>query len=241
MEEIAQLQDVSVWTIRDRVREMETRRTPAGKPNPNYRDLHDIARHAIHVIETLDVAGKTMGSVLAEHQDFMTSSTEPSHVSKDIHRRLLFFEHLLLSLRHRSASNKERLLNEIHLAYNTVAQYDSGISVKIGQAAQSDSAAMKMVAFVTLTFLPPTFISAIFSMSFFSYDADSGHWSVSEKLWLYWVFAIPTTLATSLLWFLWRQAHPPALVGTESEDTGVADVKSGLSRSIKLLTGGTVA
>lgn len=44
-------------------------------------------------------------------------------------------------------------------AFNTVAQYDSGIVVRIGKAAQKDSAAMKTIALLNLVFLPGTFIA----------------------------------------------------------------------------------
>jgi hypothetical protein len=44
-------------------------------------------------------------------------------------------------------------------AYNTVAQYDSRLSVQINKAVQIDSAAMKTIAYLTLAFLPATFIS----------------------------------------------------------------------------------
>jgi hypothetical protein len=43
-------------------------------------------------------------------------------------------------------------------AFHTVAQYDSKVSVQVGQAAQSDSAAMKTIAFLGLTFLPATYV-----------------------------------------------------------------------------------
>ena len=49
------------------------------------------------------------------------------------------------SLRYRSISNRERLQNEIQLAFNSVAQYDAGITVDIGRASQTDSAAMKTI------------------------------------------------------------------------------------------------
>jgi Mg2+ and Co2+ transporter CorA len=83
-----------------------------------------------------------------------------------------------------------------------VAQHDSSITLEIGRATQLDSATMKTIAFVTLTFLPPTFICAIFSMSFFNYGPDTG-WNMSSNFWIYWVFAIPTTVITTVLWTYW--------------------------------------
>ena len=44
-------------------------------------------------------------------------------------------------------------------AFNMVTQRDSKATVRIGKAARSDSAAMKTVAVLTLTFLPATFVS----------------------------------------------------------------------------------
>ncbi|CAN9403265.1 unnamed protein product [Alternaria alternata] len=66
----------------------------------------------------------------------------------------------------RSQSNKERLQNEIALAYNMIAQRDSQVMTGLGEAARRDSGAMRTIAVVTMAFLPPTFLSAIFSMSF---------------------------------------------------------------------------
>ncbi|KAL7624601.1 hypothetical protein AAE478_006168 [Parahypoxylon ruwenzoriense] len=217
--EVVRLEDSAVWAIRNHVRAIETERKPPGKPQPDYRRLHDIARHAIHVSETLDVAVETMDGILAQHDDFLGLDfpvTPPPKrgASNNTRRHLLFCKKMLRSLRHRANSNKERLQNEIQLAFNTVAQYDAGTSVEIGRASQIDSAAMKTIAFLTMAFLPATFFSAIFSMSFFDYDADSDLWRVSSKFWVYWAFAIPATLATFTLWYFWHRAFPPTSPGT---------------------------
>jgi Mg2+ and Co2+ transporter CorA len=71
-----------------------------------------------------------------------------------------------------------------------------------------DSAALKTLAFVTFTFLPPTFICAVFSMSFFNYDQSLG-WRVSGKFWVYWAVTVPTTIISAALWFYW-QRNPPS-------------------------------
>lgn len=68
---------------------------------------------------------------------------------------------------------------------------------------------MKTIAFVTLAFLPPTFICALFSMSFFNYS-DSGDWAVSNKFWVYWAFAVPATLTAFVLWYLWHKRFSSA-------------------------------
>lgn len=199
--EVARLQDEAVWKIRNQVRALETTREE-GKPEPKYRQLHDLARHAIHVSESLDVAARTLEALNTQHHDLQSTSSDKKAWTR-VRQRLLFHKQLVDSLRYRSVSNEKRLQNEIQLAFNTVAQYDSSLSVKIGEAAKIDSAAMKTISLLTLAFLPPTFICAIFSMSFFDYDSEGG-WTVSSQFWMYWAFAVPLTLLTSIVCYKWQ-------------------------------------
>ncbi|KAJ2992509.1 hypothetical protein NUW58_g2150 [Xylaria curta] len=202
LSEVSRLQETAVWAIRDQVRHVEKDIHPKIQEDPDYRHLHDIARHAVHVSETLDVATQTIQRMLSRHEDVIQLLNYPDP-SREIHSQLQFFESFLSSLKCRSVANEKRMSNEIQLAFNTVAQRDARTSVQIGRATQSDSVTMKSIAFVTLTFLPPTFVSAIFSMSFFNYSPESG-WAVSDKFWVYWVVAVPITIATTLLWHCLR-------------------------------------
>ena len=198
--ELIHLETNAVWAIRDKLRVIEKRLNPRGKPKINFRSLHDLARHAIHVTETLDVATLTMSRIISQHE----------HVDNDcsawqsIHDRLMYFQSLIESQRCRSDSNQKRLHNELQLEFNQVTQYDSRTAVEISQATRADSAAMKTIAALTLVFLPPTFICAIFSMSFFSFDRDLG-WAVSGQFWVYWVCALPMTALTSVIYFYWQK------------------------------------
>lgn len=217
VEEFIRLQDESVWAIRNRVRGIEQQQV-AQPPKPDYRRRHDAARHAVHISETLEVAGRIMRDVISQHQEFIADYLELSdartkHAARGIHKRLVAQRTMIECLGQRSASNKDRLLNELNLNFHTVAQYDSAVAVQIGRAAQEDSSAMKTVAFLTLTFLPATFVSAILGMSFFNYDADSDKLSVSSQFWVYWAVVIPLTLATFILWNFWRRLFPPRLIG----------------------------
>ena len=173
--------DRTVWAVRDEVRGIEKFQMPPDrKPNPNYRYMHDLARHAIHVSESLAVSLKTIGSIIRCHDDLLKvrPDRKSAHVGKTIHARLQFMENILHSLWSRSDANQQRLSNEIQLAFHTVAQYDSKISVEI---TQSDSIAMRTVAFVTLSALPATFVSSIFSMSFFNFNSDATSGFISDK------------------------------------------------------------
>jgi Mg2+ and Co2+ transporter CorA len=212
LESVSDLEDRSVWSIRNLIRPIETGNETVGqedqKTKPNYRRLHDIARHSIHVTETLDVALQTIERILESHRTNMSDVSSPfpgsrqgPHVLQEIQSRLSFSQSYLASLRHRSIANEKRLQNEIQLTFQTVARHDALVMM-------DDSAALKTLAFVTFTFLPPTFICAMFSMSFFNYDQNLG-WRVSGKFWIYWVLTVPTTIFSAALWFYWRR-NPPS-------------------------------
>lgn len=221
LEDLLDLQDQAVWGIRTLVRKTEIHRSStSGTPQPNFLRLHDIARHAIHVYETLEVNVTTIDMMYMSHEahqaTWATGDTVEKSKYTQLHAKLQFYNHMLRNLRHRSASNKERLNNEIQYAFNTVTQYDSRVTVEIGRAAQADSAAMKTIAFITLTFFPATFVCAIFSMSFFDFDPNTAQWKVSKDFWVYWVVAVPITAITASMWKWWNKLAPEKLIGHDT-------------------------
>ncbi|ERF75849.1 hypothetical protein EPUS_01215 [Endocarpon pusillum Z07020] len=227
--EVINLYDISVWTIRDVVRDVERNRDRNKQLEPDFPALHDLARHAIHSSETLGIAVETVSEMIRHHKwplsDKATST--PLELSRFQQTRQLFQFQLqtLKSLKARSDSNLSRLQNEITLAFNMVTQKDSQATVRIGKAARRDSAAMKTVAVLTLTFLPATFVSAIFSTQFFNFTPESpsgqDSWVVSSHFWIYWAFSAPLTVVTIMLWLVWQCWYTARGVGYEmSERSG---------------------
>lgn len=96
---------------------------------------------------------------------------------------------ILGNLQSRAASNEARLRNEIALAFNLVSQ--------------ADTRAMRLISIITLLFLPATFVSTLFSMSFFGYQKpdERGDWGVTYKIWIYVAVAAPLTTLAVLMWF----------------------------------------
>jgi len=92
-------------------------RTSNARPDPNYPRLHDIARHAIHVQETLEVAVVTIENMILEHEHFFLewSNGESVDVPQQAQKRLHFYLHVMKSLKNRAQASKERLINEITL------------------------------------------------------------------------------------------------------------------------------
>lgn len=71
----------------------------------------------------------------------------------------------------------------------------------VATASRRDSSSMKALATVTVLFLPGTFISSLFSMSMFDWNA--GKQVISDRFWIYWVVTMPLTLLTVISWLMW--------------------------------------
>ncbi|KAF2258378.1 hypothetical protein CC78DRAFT_478929, partial [Lojkania enalia] len=200
LEELARLQDEAVWGIRDLVRKSEIQRNKLGfvRNVENYFQLAEVGRHAIHVSETLEVAVDTIRSMKLEYDQYFIEHPATDHTSRLTYSKtrmgLNFLSNKLYSLLSRSASNKDRLVQEVQLSFNLLTWYESEVGNRIALASQNDSAAMRSITFLTFVFLPATFISAIFSMSFFNFDGEGNKWRISKDFWIYWVITIPVTL-----------------------------------------------
>ncbi|KAH8711821.1 hypothetical protein GQ44DRAFT_714242 [Phaeosphaeriaceae sp. PMI808] len=222
VDQIITLYDQSVWCIRDLIRRVEKGRELDGATETDFSELHEISRHATHSTETLIVAAQSIAAMQERHREFRERSISATSAKKtnfrDLQQHMEFQAQLIRNMVERSRSNQERLQSEITLAYNLITQRDSKIMVAIGEATNSDSSAMKTVAIVTMIFLPATFTSAVFSMSFFDYSPATSteveNWSVSSKIWIYWAVAIPLTLLTLFAWMFWkRKVNLKLLVG----------------------------
>ena len=84
--------------------------------------------------------------------------------------------------------------------------------------AHQDNTVMKSIALLTMVFLPATFLSvcivtliifgaaltqlqSFFSTTFFTFGGNG--WEVSNRLWIYWVITVPTTIAVVAVWNIW--------------------------------------
>lgn len=192
------LQNQSVWACRTIVRDVEKQRDVGSKGAVKKKDgdesksalldysfMHEAARHVIHVSETIEVGINVFESI---EQSYAQHNPDQRGWC-DFLQSLRFARTMLSSLKMRSDANKQRLENEISLSYNMNAKRDSQASVQMAAAA--------------LLFLPSTFVSAIFSTSFFNYDRTAG-WGVSSQFWIYWVVAIPLTILSILAWVKWK-------------------------------------
>lgn len=79
--------------------------------------------------------------------------------------------------------------------YNLVTQQDAVTSTAIACAAKADGNSMKVIAALTMVFLPGTFLSSVFGMAMIE---DSVPW------WLYVALTIPLTILVLAMWLMWH-------------------------------------
>ncbi|KAE8554237.1 hypothetical protein EYB25_002775 [Talaromyces marneffei] len=203
------------WGLRDIVRKWERER----HGEPDFPLLHDLGRHLIHAKEIFEVATNTINSIVHHHRslydEFQATGMIAAEEQKSrqklfriIQEKLYISDKDMTAKQARATSLNERLHNEINLAYHVVTQKSNQLSINLASIARRDNATMKALALIGVLYLPGTFISGIFGMSFFNYNPQGNNnnnnsgtdWMMSDKFWIYWTITIPVTIFTVMLW-----------------------------------------
>ncbi|KAI1281581.1 hypothetical protein F5Y07DRAFT_411674 [Xylaria sp. FL0933] len=132
---------------------------------------------------------------------------------KSLLSRLDFLAGKLDSLESYAHVSLERLKSQREVMLSILDQRESRLSLRIAaqqhrlaDASKRDSTSMKTLTFLGSIFLPGTFLSSLFSMSFFDFSKAKTRIelknSVSGNLWLYFVLMVPLTVF--LVGICWR-------------------------------------
>lgn len=140
--EITKLFDFALWSSRDLVRDLEKvcmyklrinkisnnikNRVSKEDPQPDYDRMHELARHAIHTSEMLEMTLETLTAIIREHELFFDNNPAlPKSIrtiSKQTMRDLRFQNTIFKSLHLRSKALEDRLRNEINLVNELSSQ-----------------------------------------------------------------------------------------------------------------------
>ncbi|KAH3948395.1 hypothetical protein HBI56_127130 [Parastagonospora nodorum] len=99
--------------------------------------------------------------------------------------------------------NMAKTQTEIATAQTGIAKIQTGLA----KTTKEDSFAMRTIAIMTIAFLPGTFISALFSMDMFNWQAPQGASVVSSRFWIYWAITVPLTLLVFSIWTVWIRSN----------------------------------
>lgn len=126
--------------------------------------MHDISRHAGHLVEVHAATVETMESLLHRQRAVHDGLSSLDKTHKEQSQEYLKFQlQMIKSLQRRSLSIQERINSEITLVLccsHGVSQTANAWQAYNIMATQ-DNTVMKSIALLTVTFLPATFISVI--------------------------------------------------------------------------------
>ncbi|KAK3722548.1 hypothetical protein LTR37_002540 [Vermiconidia calcicola] len=96
----------------------------------------------------------------------------------------------------------------IQTVYSLTASRDNRLNFEAAEAARRDSSDMRVIAWVTMCFLPATFVAAktFFSTTFFDWRAPTWQDRVLTSVWIYCVTSGGLILVVILLWHLFSRA-----------------------------------
>lgn len=174
----------ALWQFRVPIRNIEkSRLEPSDEAGleatmaRRYLAMHELSRHVIHEIETLQISSTTLASLAGQHNRYRRSAKAKArhHDSRASpgdtededdcgccasEETLSFYHRFLENLSLRAAAFDKRLQNEITLAFNLTAEQNNATSREILKNGQNDGRELtQLVSTATLLFLPGSFIS----------------------------------------------------------------------------------
>ncbi|RPA88212.1 hypothetical protein BJ508DRAFT_4113 [Ascobolus immersus RN42] len=206
----------SIWELRDVIRDQEKNRPAAKISRPDtalYPHLHDLTRHVIHSTEACDsaiAAVEELVHVMKQFiEDYKHEHVNTGIIPNEVFTRMAYNsirneKVYLQALRNRSQTLYERLKNEINLTFNLVTQFDSSVSVEIGNSTRKDSNTMTFIGFLTLIFLPATTVATIYGTNTLPLDENNELIRPSKDFWMFWVITFALTICTGLAWLYYR-------------------------------------
>ncbi|KAJ4174987.1 hypothetical protein NW754_005407 [Fusarium falciforme] len=164
--------------------------------------MHNCAKHIIHIAEAIDscimLVDATIRNV-GNHEHTRPTTNEP--VLKQLRETLQYRRSLFGSSQLRLNSLQKRIDNAITLSFNLVTQQDSMVMIQ-------DSNSMKVIAAITMIFLPTTGVATVIGSQLFLSEAHDGGktWDVmlTPLFWTMWWISIPLTIFVVLLAIIWH-------------------------------------
>ncbi|KAI0096335.1 hypothetical protein GGR51DRAFT_32538 [Nemania sp. FL0031] len=183
---------------------------------------------------------KEMKAAMSKFKETMNNFGESMSMDKNTKKlkalhssmgsRLEFYRVKLTGQEHYIHTTLERLHIQREALYNIIAQKGSKLNLemavqqrRLAHASKRDGTAMKTLSLLGAIFLPGTFLSSVFSMTFFNFKVPDNR-EVSQELWIYFVITIPLTLAIVGTWWIWDRRREKEYAVEDS------DIEQGIER-----------
>ncbi|KAI0024804.1 hypothetical protein F4780DRAFT_725055 [Xylariomycetidae sp. FL0641] len=178
---------------------------------------------------------KEMKAAMDKFQGKLTKERDTKTVRalhNSMNARIDFYRTKLTGMEHYIHTTLERLHIQRQALYNIMTQKESKLNLemaaqqrRLAHASKRDSTAMKTLSLLGAVFLPGTFLSSVFSMTFFDFHIGEPKGpEVSSELWIYVVITVPLTLLIVVSWW-WLDRRREKRYAAED-----LDIEQGIAR-----------
>ncbi|KAF6752905.1 hypothetical protein DFP72DRAFT_903974 [Ephemerocybe angulata] len=162
------------------------------------QELHMIRAHLMHYESLLQDLQKTVEFVRNTPNPGLGNPDEPQEVRGTtrvlINRECHNMMRDIVRLERSRVMQDKRLKNVMDLGFSLVNIEDSRRMQRLTEAAVKDSAAMKQIAYLTMVFLPSTFVAGVFGMNIVEINPEGS--ASNMTLAKYFAVALPLTFVT---------------------------------------------
>ncbi|KAH8200202.1 hypothetical protein TruAng_005650 [Truncatella angustata] len=169
--------------------------------NIDFAKLHDCAKHNNYIAEAVDSMLLLVDRMLVlVKRDAQDTDTARETLQRQLADSLEYRRSLFKSTKLRQTSLQRRIDIAITLSFNLVTQQDSMVMIR-------DSNSMKIIAAITMIFLPTSAVAAVLgSQLFMSQINEDGLWTVQVTPpfnWLWWI-SVPLTIVIAIFAYVRR-------------------------------------
>ncbi|KAF2274248.1 uncharacterized protein EI97DRAFT_422757 [Westerdykella ornata] len=162
----------------------------------SFARLHNLMKHGIFLQENCEGAINTLDSLCSYHDEYIGKT--PTSTQLRTRAELKYRRTIFRSTQGRLLALDRRMTNILQLSFNLVTQGDSRI-------ARHEALSMRVIAFVSLWFLPLGTVATVFGTQLIRMQEDKPfRLQVSQEFWLLWVIATILTLGVvgiSRMWY----------------------------------------
>ncbi|KAG9230289.1 hypothetical protein BJ875DRAFT_385464, partial [Amylocarpus encephaloides] len=161
--------------------------------------MHLLSKHQTFLHEAIEAVMTTLDAATDHHEQYSGGLTNMSLVSRRVQADFRYRKTLFSSTKLRLGSLEKRTHNMINLAFNLITQADSRIM-------KADSSSMRIIAVMTLVFLPCTAVATVYSTPFFYLEESKNSLTMASCVWLVWVVTIPVTGVVLCIWWCYQKS-----------------------------------
>jgi Mg2+ and Co2+ transporter CorA len=171
-----------------------------------FAELHNVAKHITHLREAVESCLLLTESLIQRTKESSWSQgqlyTQPAtggQTVQELRDLLLYRQSLFRSTKLRLESLNQRVSNSIALSFNLLTVSDSNVLIQ-------HSSVMKIMAAITIIFLPTTAVAAIMGSDLFESSFENESWTVRPTplfMWL-WAVAVPLTFVVLFCAAVWH-------------------------------------